>query len=60
GKILRREYVEGPTAYEEIHRTRNTEHDSIRYKFVAKPADYESWSPQRKKKYQQQLARERR
>lgn len=60
GKILTRKYAESTSSYEEFHGRTSSARDSIKDKFVRLPADYQSWSPERKKKYQQQLARERR
>jgi len=67
GKILRREYVEERKVLKErggkTFVASGKEHDdlsTIKWKFVLPPPDHASWSPARKKKYQQQLARERR
>ncbi len=66
GKILRREYVEDRRVLKErdgksyVAYGTDGSRESIAFKFAALPPDYHKWSPGKKRKYREQLARERR
>ena len=60
GRIFRRECIYTEKAGRKEKRGEMYVTSPVEWRFVKTPADYSSWSSGRKKKFQQQLARERR